>query len=686
MIQTVEEASRPRDAAAGGGTGRRLVAAGLLSIEELRRAAQLGQRRLKDSPPPPPPEDPKASETPKASNAPTGRLGDRLVAAGLLNQQDLDRALALQKRTKEPLGRILISLGLVRRYDLFQILAAQWGLPFVDLLRQPPDPSLMKLFVPESLIQEKFVPLHRTAQGVEVAVARQPDLALERLLRGVLGPGPYRYYVTTEWDIDQVVRSAFRQELLDGAVYGLYYRHPHESAYTTFTQQQFFVLATGLLGLLACLYLAPVPTLVVLNLLVNLAFLGNILFRFVISLVAAGVEKWEAVNSEEVAALRDEELPSYTILVPVYREANVVRLILQNLARLDYPPEKLDILVLLEEDDRETLEAAKAARPPGNVQLVVVPDRQPKTKPKACNVGLYFARGEYLVIYDAEDRPDPDQLKKAVVAFRKGPSNLVCVQTALNYFNVRENFLTRMFTLEYSYWFDYMLPGLYRLGLPIPLGGTSNHFKTEMLRELGGWDPFNVTEDADLGVRAATRGYTVGVVNSTTYEEANARTHNWIRQRSRWIKGYMQTSLVNLRAPSRLIQAVGVRQAAGFLLLVVGTPISLLAAPVMWMLFGVWLVTGTHDLDFLFPPLISYISMFNLLLGNGIAIYTNMLAVFKRRYYDLTVWALGNPVYWLFHYVAAYKALKQLLTKPFFWEKTVHGISKHLGTAGESKA
>ncbi len=608
------------------------------------------------------------------------RLGDRLIEAGLLRQQDLDRALALQRRTREPLGRILISLGLVRRYDLFRVLAEQWDLPFVDLLKEPPDASLAKRFIPDVLIQQKFMPLRETAKGIFVAVALQPSASLEALLSNVLGPGPFHYFVTTEWDIDQVVRGIFRQELLDGAVYGLYYRNPHESAYTTFTPKQFCFLAATLFGLLAAMYAFPTPTLIVLNLLVNLAFLGNILFRFVISLVASGLEKWEAVSSDEVKALRDGDLPTYTILVPVYREANVIGLILRNLAKLDYPQEKLDVLVLLEEDDMETLEAAKAARPPGNVQLVVVPNKMPKTKPKACNVGLYFARGEYLVIYDAEDRPDPDQLKKAVVAFRKGPPHLVCVQTALNYFNVRENFLTRMFTLEYSYWFDYMLPGLYRLGLPIPLGGTSNHFKTEMLRELGGWDPFNVTEDADLGVRAATRGYTVGVVNSTTYEEANADTHNWIRQRSRWIKGYMQTSLVNLRAPSRLVRAIGMRQTSGFLLLVVGTPVSLLMAPLMWLLFVVWLITGTQDLDFLFPPLTAYISMFNLLLGNGIAIYTNMLAVFKRKYYDLTVWALCNPLYWLYQYIAAYKALKQLLIKPFFWEKTIHGISKQLGT------
>jgi glycosyltransferase XagB len=649
--------------------GERLVEAGLLTREELARAAALD--RMAKS---------RAESNPSRFQPPSPqpRLGERLLQVGLVTEEQLSRALSLQEQTREPLGRILISLGFVRRYDLYRVLAEQWDLPFVDLLKEPPDPALARRFAPETLIQGKFMPVCRDATGLVVAVASRPDVALERLIRGELGAGPIHYRVTTEWDIDQVVRKLFRRELLDGAVYGLYYRSPSESAHSTMTHSQFCMLAGLLFGLLAGLYFIPAQTLVLLNLAINIAFMGNVLFRFVVSLVAAGNEHCETVTAEEVASLTDDSLPTYTVLVPVYREASVMKLLLRNLSALDYPAEKLDILVLLEEDDDETITAAKAANPPGNVQLVVVPNQAPKTKPKACNVGLYFARGEYLVIYDAEDRPDPDQLKKSVVAFRKGASNLVCVQTALNYFNARENFLTRMFTLEYSYWFDFMLPGLYRLGLPIPLGGTSNHFRTDMLRQLGGWDPFNVTEDADLGVRAATRGYTVGIVNSTTYEEANSASGNWIRQRSRWIKGYMQTSLVNLRNPSRLLRAIGAKQSLGFLLLVVGTPVSLLSAPIMWVLFFVWLVTGAQDLDFLFPPLIAYISLFNLLLGNAISIYTNMLAVFKRRYFDLTVWALVNPVYWVFHYIAAYKALRQLLTKPFFWEKTVHGISKEL--------
>src|SRR5690606_21856111 len=299
----------------------------------------------------------------------------------------------------------------------------------------------------------------------------------------------------------------------------------------------------------------------------------------VVSMVGLRHERWEAVTAEEVAALADSDLPRYTVLVPVYKEADVVAKVIASLDRLDYPKEKLDLILLLEEDDEETMQAVRDAHPPATITVITVPDSQPKTKPKACNVGLAFARGEFLVIYDAEDEPEPDQLKKAVIAFRRADPSLVCVQAALNYWNAYENALTRMFTLEYSFWFDYMLPGLDHLGLPIPLGGTSNHFRTAALRRIGGWDPYNVTEDADLGIRVAAVGATVGVINSTTYEEANRAYGNWIRQRSRWIKGYLQTTLVHLRNPVGLVRIAGLAPAAAFILLVAGTPITFLATP-----------------------------------------------------------------------------------------------------------
>jgi cellulose synthase/poly-beta-1,6-N-acetylglucosamine synthase-like glycosyltransferase len=608
---------------------------------------------------------------------PSPRLGEALVERGLLSADDLERALEIQRRTGDRLGRILMTLGLVRRWHLYQVLADLWGYPVVDLLHESVDKRLARRFDPEQLVARRCMPLRWQDGAVIVATSEPPTPELESFVQGVVGQVAVEPVVTTDWDIDHAVRRVFRDTLLDRATMQLYYRNPSESARTVLTGWQRVALAIAVLAVVTGLVLATIPTLVILVAIVNLGFLANVLFRFVVSMEGAQFEQLQSISDEEVAALRDDELPTYTVLVPVYREAGVVGQLVESLRRLDYPASKLEILLLLEEDDDETLAAARAARPPETLTFVVVPNGEPRTKPKACNVGLFFARGEYLVIYDAEDRPEPDQLKKAVVAFRKGPPELVCVQAALNYYNATENLLTRMFTLEYSYWFDYILPGLDRLRLPIPLGGTSNHFRTNRLRQLGGWDPFNVTEDADLGLRAAAQGYQVGVINSTTYEEANSRYGNWIRQRSRWIKGYLQTFLVHTRHPVRLVRAAGWRNLLGFVLLVGGTPLTFLCAPFMWALFLGWLIVRSRIGDPVFPPVILYVSLFNLLIGNGLMIYLNMLAGFKRELYGLIPFALLNPLYWVLHSIAAYKALFQLVRRPFYWEKTIHGLSAH---------
>ncbi|OMQ15411.1 glycosyl transferase [Modestobacter sp. VKM Ac-2676] len=610
------------------------------------------------------------------------RLGDVLLEQGALTEEQLAEALEHQHRVGAPLGAIVLARGWVTRRQLYVALAEVWDadLAFVDPVDV--DEELARLFPAAMLAREMWLPLRveRDDEGelqVVVATAGRPSAHVADEVVQRTGIHRVRQVVTTDWDVQRALRTVWRDELVHDAVTSLAERRPDESASTVFVRKQVVGAVLVVAALVAGAVLDLPTTLVVLVATVNVAVALAVGAKAVISTVGTAWETVEQVSDEEVAALDDHDLPVYTILVPVYKEAGIVGLLMRNLADLDYPREKLEILLLLEEDDPETLTAALAAAPPDIVRIVVVPHSLPKTKPRACNVGLAFARGEYVVIYDAEDRPDPDQLKKSIVAFRKGGDDLVCVQAALNYFNARENLLTRMFTLEYSSWFDYTLAGLDKLRLPIPLGGTSNHFRTDMLRDLGGWDPYNVTEDADLGIRASARGHRVAVVNSTTYEEANMAVGNWIRQRSRWIKGYMQTVLVHTRHPWRLLRSVGPRQTAGFALLIGGTPLMFLATPWLYALMITELIWPGALVSAL-PDWLVQVSFANLLLGNGVIIYLSLLAGFKRRTYGLVPFALFSPVYWLLHSIASYKALWQLLVNPFYWEKTNHGLSSHV--------
>lgn len=477
-------------------------------------------------------------------------------------------------------------------------------------------------------------------------------------------------------DLDAALLTAYRDEVLDTATLGLWRRAPEQSARSVLVGWQKPASVVALLLLVLVLVRWPGQTLVATSVVVGAAFLVGVAFKFWTSFRGARMEELIRLAPPSQDRVPDEDLPRYSVLVPVYKEANIVARLIENLGALDYPTHLLEVLVLVEEDDHETRDAALAAHPPEHIRVVVVPDGQPRTKPRACNVGLMLATGEMLVIYDAEDRPDPDQLRKAVAAFRAGSDRLVCVQAALNYFNADENLLTRMFTLEYSYWFDYMLPGLEYGTLPIPLGGTSNHFRTDALRRLGGWDPFNVTEDADLGIRASAEGLSVGVIDSTTYEEANSRYGNFVRQRSRWIKGYMQTTLVHVRHPLRLVQVAGLRQVLAFLFLVAGTPAAFLAVPVLYLVFVASLALGPGGLAVLFPGWALWLSLANLGVGSVLMTYVSMMGAFKRRRYELVLWALLNPFYWLLHAVAAYKALWQLAFRPHYWEKTDHGLTR----------
>jgi cellulose synthase/poly-beta-1,6-N-acetylglucosamine synthase-like glycosyltransferase len=452
---------------------------------------------------------------------------------------------------------------------------------------------------------------------------------------------------------------------------------PKLSALQTFTTSQVVALCViGLLWILGLLvFRLEMLTAVIAAITVMYTF--NLILSMGMAIRTFRNTPEERISNDIVHALKDVEWPLYTILCPLYREAQVVPQFVQAMLALDYSPEKLQILFLTEEDDVETRNAIRALSLPRHFKILVVPDGKPRTKPRACNYGLMHAKGPYVVIYDAEDIPDPLQLKKAVLTFASHGTDVVCVQAKLNFYNIRQNLLTRWFTAEYSAWFDLILPGLQLAKFSLPLGGTSNHFRAATLRALGGWDAYNVTEDCDLGLRLKRYRMNTVILDSTTLEEANSQTKNWIRQRSRWIKGYMQTYLVHMRNPLEDIQKGRLYDLLSFQF-VIGSGMGVMFInPLMWMLLGIYIIFGPSVINvyhILFPGPILYLSTFCLIFGNFFYIYLYLLACMKRRLYHLLPWTLLIPCYWLLMSIAAFYALFELLVKPHYWQKTVHGL------------
>ncbi len=425
-----------------------------------------------------------------------------------------------------------------------------------------------------------------------------------------------------------------------------------------------------------CLVLAPLATLTVAIALATALYLAALVYRLLMFRGSLDAPETVVVNDAEARAIPARQLPTYTILVPAYREPEVIADLLAGLSQLQYPAHRLDIKLLLEADDPETLAAVARAHPSPNVEVLRILPSQPRTKPKACNVGLGRARGRFVTIYDAEDRPDPLQLRRAVAAFRRLPSEVACLQAKLSYHNAEQNLLTRWFTAEYALWFGQFLPGLIKLGAPVPLGGTSNHFRRETLVRVGGWDPFNVTEDADLGVRLHRLGFRTGVLESITLEEANSDFVNWTKQRSRWYKGYLQTWLVHMRHPLMLRRQLGLKGFVGFNLFVGGTPFLALLNPVFWALTAIWFLAKPPIILALFPTWLYYASLLSFTLGNFTFLYTAVVGARAAGRPSLALAALLSPAYWVMMSIAAIKACIQLLVAPSFWEKTTHGLDR----------
>jgi glycosyltransferase XagB len=403
-------------------------------------------------------------------------------------------------------------------------------------------------------------------------------------------------------------------------------------------------------------------------LVVALAAVTSLIAGFSVLVVLAGLwhhSPW-ARRRNAAPPLADQQLPSYTVLIPAYHEEAVIGDLIRCLAMMDYPTDRLEVLILVERRDVATQQAISAADPPSHMRVVQLPPGTPQTKPRACNAGLLLARGELLVIFDAEDRPEPDQLRRAAEMFAARGHDLACVQATLLQGNAQTNVFTRCNALEYVLRYRFMVPGLATLGAAFPLGGTSNHFRTRVLRELGGWDAWNVSEDADLGMRCHALGYRTDVVDAITHGEAPERFHDWLGQHTRWHKGYLLTALVHTRRPLNNARRFGPLSLVALLVMVLGTPLQYLIQPAVLAVA----VSGAlgHN-GFVNALVVDAVSVSALQIGTFIASLTVAFLACPR---PRSRYLAAIMVYPFLHWVAAYRALHQLITAPFLWEKTMH--------------
>ena len=616
-------------------------------------------------------------ETPEARRA-RMQMAQMLTRSGLITDDQLQRAMLEYSRTGDPLGDILVSHEAISEDVLVAALSEMYQMQRVGLADFAPDVEIARR-LPEPLAQAfQAIPVAATEDLVLLAVARPLHAEQAAEVEEALG-APFRQLLANRTELDQLIQRVHARHYAEVSTRLLMETRPEESAHIVVSGGQKAALVFTAIVIVVCGVLWPLDTVIALVALCSLLYLVVSIYKFRLTLRALGTHLETDVTDEEIAAVDERHLPIYTILVPLYKEAAIVPRLVRDINALDYPRTRLDVKLLCEEDDEETVAKIRSMDLPPHFHLVVVPDSQPKTKPKACNYGLQLATGDYCVIFDAEDRPDPDQLKKAVIAFGRVHQNVVCIQAKLNHFNQDQNLLTAWFANEYSMHFELILPAMGASESPIPLGGTSNHFITSKLRELGAWDPFNVTEDADLGIRLHREGYRTAMIDSTTLEEANSQVPNWIRQRSRWNKGYIQTWLVHMRRPFHLLSATGLR---GFLSfnLTMGTAFVLLLNPIFWGLTTLYVFTQAGFIEQLFPGIVYYVASALLFVGNFIFVYLSVAGSLQRGEFSLTRTALLSPLYWGLMSWAAWKGFIQLFTNPFYWEKTTHGLDD--GSAG----
>ncbi|KPA20093.1 Beta-monoglucosyldiacylglycerol synthase [Shimia sp. SK013] len=506
-------------------------------------------------------------------------LGRTLVERAWITPWQLFFALHRQKLWDATLPEILLSRGWLSRDRYWRLHSERTGMRLINLNRLPPEPGLFTLLPPEVCLKHNILPWRRLEGRVCLATGRPDRLAKAR--RDL----PLKYanapvVIAPEDQVTDLIACQSRRSLTSLAEHKL---HPQYSSrgWDRRSMTQKLALACLLVGILIWAALAT-----------NTFFLAAMAWAL-ISLGAATALRIAAMiaffrrSPRAPPPTHHAPLPRISVMVPLFREKEIAQALIRRLTRLTYPRALLDVVLVLEQNDTLTHTTIARTALPKWMRVVVVPEGTGvTTKPRALNYALDFCKGDIIGIWDAEDAPAPDQLEQVANHFATAPSDVACLQGILDYYNPHTNWLSRCFTIEYATWFRIILPGLSRLKLAIPLGGTTLFLRRHVIEEVGGWDAHNVTEDADLGYRLARFGYRSELINTVTMEEANCRPVAWVRQRSRWLKGFMVTYLVHMRTPLDLWRDLGPRQFFGFQLVFLSTLSQFLLAPLLWMLWG----------------------------------------------------------------------------------------------------
>jgi cellulose synthase/poly-beta-1,6-N-acetylglucosamine synthase-like glycosyltransferase len=549
-------------------------------------------------------------------------------------------------------------------------IASQCALPRVHLDLTPPDRQLAGALPPAFALRNDCLPWRLENGTLLVATARPEAFpSLGTRLAQLPGPTPprMRAVVVSREECQRHAAALYRTALANRMLTRVPQRYSCR-AWGLWNKRR--MVTASALTALPILFLAYAPALMT-SLLIYIA-LTSMAVACVLKTTAAFARLTEPARP--IPPLDDADLPVISILVPLFREPQIAETLILRLLRLRYPRDRLEVLLVLEETDHVTRDALRDIALPNWMRIVTVPDGAPRTKPRAMNYALDFCRGTIVGIYDAEDDPDPDQLIQVAATFASAPDDVACLQGVLDYYNPNSTWIARCFTIEYNTWFRLILPGMARLGFALPLGGTTLFMRRDRLERLGAWDAHNVTEDADLGFRLARGGYRTMVIDSTTREEANNRPLPWIRQRSRWLKGYAATYLVHMRSPRRLLRDLGPWQFIGFQAHFVTALSQFTLAPLLWLF---WLVTLGVDLPHTTlddDPRVRTVALVFL----GQEVLTMMLgAIATRRggHKKLWAWVPLMHLYWPLGTIAMWKALYELILRPFYWDKTAHGHS-----------